>query len=471
MNLEDTIVAISSPPGSAARGIVRLTGPQCLDIASHIFHSSNASSLSTLSAPTCIKGEIAIPSGYMTSQVYLFRRPHSYTRDDLVEFHLLGCPSLLAEVVEACLQTGARRAEPGEFTARAYLAGSFDLSQVHGVAGLIAAHSDEQLRAAERLLHGTLGTTSQAAREELADLLSLVEGALDFADEPIEFITPTALKDRLAIVSTSLRETWTAGLRAERWTDLPRVVLAGPPNVGKSSLLNRLTGMDRAICAPISGTTRDALSAPLSLGETACLLIDVAGVDDATTELDAKAQAVAKHTIEDADLLLQMFDAGDISTNSVALIINDSVAPVINRCKNSIHIVNKSDLLNATTRREFEAKFLQVDGSNLLFVSAATGEGCEELKRAIAATLHGRTSTTGDSAIALMAEHREALQSAVEAIERATELAAGCDEFLDNADLVAAELHVAADALATLAGKDLTEETLGRIFSRFCVGK
>jgi len=374
-------------------------------------------------------------------------------------------------LVEACLAAGARRAEPGEFTARAFLAGGLDLSQVHGIAGMIAAQTDDQLRAAERLLHGALSAAAEHAREELADLLSLVEGAMDFADEPISFITVADLRRRLAAVLASLESTAAAGARAERWLRLPRVLLAGAPNVGKSSLLNRLTGMDRAICAPLAGTTRDVVTAPLSLDVTDCLLMDAAGLDaQAAGESQTKAQAAALTAIREADLTIHVLDA---SVGDAALPVAPSGdAPVI-------VALNKCDLLR---KGDCQVGRATPDGTSTrsptsgrarptCFVSALTGEGIARLKEMIASRLHGRRADADDAAIALMAEHREALSEAVEALRAAITAADDCDDELTGADLVAAELHLAADALGLLVGKDQTEDMLGRIFARFCVGK
>jgi len=503
MDIEDTIVAVSSPPGSAARGIVRLSGPESMAIAQGMFTAEDGAVLVGRPGPAHVSGVVRVGGGVLPAAVYLFRGPRSYTRQDVVELHTLGSPPVLGMLVEACLAAGARRAEPGEFTARAFLAGGLDLSQVHGIAGMIAAQSDDQLRAAERLLHGALSATAEQAREELADLLSLVEGAMDFADEPISFITVADLRGRLAAVLASLESTAAAGARAERWLRLPRVLLAGAPNVGKSSLLNRLTGMDRVICAPLAGTTRDVVTAPLSLDETDCLLMDAAGLEAqggtwphpecgtgvppvipptrrrchsslreprghpafvarAAGESDAKAQAAALAAIREADLTIHVLDAS-VGDAALRLAPSSGDAPVI-------LALNKCDLLPEGARPAAWARCdVEHDGGCL--VSAVTGEGIARLKEMIASRLHGRRADADDAAIALMAEHREALSEAIEALLAAITAADDCDEELTGADLVAAELHLAADALGLLVGKDQTEDMLDRIFARFCVGK
>lgn len=485
MNPDDTIVAISSAAGAAARGIVRVSGPAAMDVASGVFDASSATAwppdtavmppqsavmssssadascdpaprnAAQASASKCVEGFVRVGRFRLPGFALVFRAPRSYTAQDVVELHFLGAPVLLGWVVEACIAAGARRAEPGEFTLRAVLAGRMDLSQAHGVAGMIAARSDMQLRAAERLLHGELSRVAGAARERLADLLSLVEGALDFAEEPIEFITPGQLRDGLMEMHKALAATTAAGVRAERWDQLPRVVLAGRPNAGKSSLLNRMTGLDRAICAPVAGTTRDVLSAPLRLGETECLLIDVAGVGDAVDTLDAQAQRAARDALKSADLVVWL---EDVTESDPARRAESPVSDV--PC---LLVGNKCDLPGAP-------RAAKATGYDLL-VSATTGAGLDELKTALAARLQDRESAVSDSAVALMSEHRAALDSALEALDRAIGLATASCETLADADLVAAELRSVAEELGVLAGREDMEDLLGRIFSRFCVGK
>lgn len=470
MNLDDTIVAVSSPPGAAVRGIVRLSGPSAIDIAQTIFTAADGTLLSDASWNSRFEGRVRLEDHLLPACACVFRSPHSYTRQHLVELHLLGSPIVLSMVVEACLASGARRAEPGEFSARAYLNGAMDLSQVHGIAGMIAARSDLQLRAAARLLHGHLAETAGRARGELADLLSLVEGALDFADEPIEFIRPEELRDRLLTVRNELENTTAAGLRAERWNELPRVLLTGRPNAGKSSLFNRLTGMDRAICTPIAGTTRDVLSAPLALGDLECLLVDTAGLDAPTDELDAAAQAAARREMEAADLILHVLDPISQNSSVPTADLDFGAEPTSSQAA-VIRVISKCDLLPVANREEMRRRCVRGDESAACFVSASTGEGCEALTVAIRAALSDRHIDHRDDTIALLTEHRDALAESIEAIERAIRISDRQADSLADAELVATELHTAAAALGKLIGQEDTEALLGRIFARFCVGK
>lgn len=457
MDLDDTIVAVSSPPGASARGIVRLSGPSAFELVGQLFHSSDNTHQPPAAAVRA-SGKLVLGNCTIPAFACYFPKPRSYTHQDMAELHLLGSPTLLGMIVERLLELSARRAEPGEFTARAFLAGAMDAAQVHGVAGLIGARSDRQLRAAEQLLHGSLSQTANVARESLADLLSLVEGAMDFADEPIEFIKPTELVARLTDVRTQLSATLAASVRTERWARLPTVALIGPPNAGKSSLFNRLTGMDRAICTPIAGTTRDAISAPMSLGESECLLIDTAGFDNAVDSLDAAAQAATSLKQRHADIVILVVD----STTHASFA---SVQQV------SIRVANKCDLISAADRAMRVAELSDRLGDTPLLISARTGEGCDFLRERIAELLALSDADTRDAGVALMAEHREALDRATDALDRAIALAENAGHELENADLVAIELHTAADALGVLAGRDDTESLLGRIFARFCVGK
>ncbi|MFH1418575.1 MAG: GTPase [Planctomycetota bacterium] len=466
MNLDDTIVAVSSPRGNAPRGIVRLSGGRAVEIAGQVFVCAIGEALAGVCDNRCVDGKVSVAAWRLPASCYVFWSPASYTREDIVELHMLGASGVLAEVMEACLAAGARSAEPGEFTARAFLSGAMDLSQAHGVAGMIAARSDHQLQAAERLLHGALSETARRARDELAELLSLVEGALDFADEPIEFIGSAELHARLVSVYDALAATSAAGLRAERWGQLPHVVLVGRTNVGKSALLNRLTGLDRAICAPVAGTTRDVLSAPLVLEDLECLLIDIPGSSRGATGVAAEAQAAGRRAANGADVVLQVEDLFEGSAFG-----DDGCAGLVRSDVPRILVANKCDLVPRHQWERTVAKWRTASGCVVCPTSAKTGEGCDALKAAISRVVSDRPVDIHDASIALMAEHRAALDRSIEATSRAIALAAACSESLADADLVAVELRTAADALGTLAGQEDTEALLGRIFSRFCVGK
>lgn len=478
MQLHDTIVAISSPPGPAARGIVRLSGPDAHRLASVVFSTLDRPQ----SLPGAVDGLIRLESGTLPATAWIFAAPKSYTRQNMVELHALGSPGLLGLIVEALIAAGARRAEAGEFTARAYLNGALDLAQVQGVAALISAQSEGQRRAATRLLEGSLSKTAHAAREELADLLSLVEGALDFADEPIEFITPVDLRHRLGLVAALLQETLDVSQRTERWDRSPHVLLAGLPNAGKSSLLNRLTGRDRAIATPIAGTTRDTIATDVYIKEYGRLiLIDSAGLTSGEFQFDLVEQLADNATrvaAADADFILWVID------------VSLSVAnwPDQNRALDGLRqglehhepgsrpagvllVLNKSDIATNDRIRQWTDVIRANWHHQPAIVSATTGSSCDDLKLRLGEILAAQVERNDQSPIAIAGEHHDALQRALEALARALSLPQVGHESLSNADLVALELHAAADALGILVGRDVPDDLLGRVFARFCVGK
>lgn len=453
----DTIAAVSSPPGPAQRGIVRVAGPDALRIAANCFVAADGQPLALQPAWSRIPGSVRLGQTPLPAVACVFRKPRSYTRSDLVELHLLGSPGVLALLLDDLVAAGARRAGPGEFTARAFVAGGLDLVEAQAVAALIFAQSDAELSAARRLLSGDLSIVAAAAREELADLLSLVEGALDFADEPIDFITADQLRDRLAAIESRLMTTLSAGRAAERLGALPQVVLVGLPNVGKSSLLNRLAGRDRAIASPIAGTTRDRIAAPITLPDGHALLVDVAGAHRAADRLNVLAQGSAAAAAQDADLTIHVVDTAA------------PVAPELT--PNTIVVLNKRDLLSSAELGIILDQLRSGGVERPIAVSAATGEGCDQLIDAIAAALRGRRADVREHLLALAVEHRDALSAAIAAIRRAADLAASDERARTDAELIAAELRDAADRMGLLTGELVPDELLGRIFARFCIGK
>lgn len=459
---------------------MRLSGPRAFEIAARLFSpsgnatavlSSNKKSVSPCTIATRQRGLILIESARLDASAWLFPESRSATGQPVIEFHLIGSPVILGMLIEALIENGARRAEAGEFTARAFLSGRIDLSQAHGVAGMIAARSDRQLRAAERLLHGELGRVALESREALADLLSLVEGAMDFADEPIDFITAYDLRSRIDSIRMRLRATADAGVRAERWGRLPRVVMTGLPNAGKSTLLNRLSGTERAISTAVEGTTRDAISVAVELGSATCLLVDVAGHRSKTgggsrrdDDIDTLAAIMAFDAAADADALLLIVDlaASPPPNECTASFVSSEAAKLV--------VGNQSDRASAEQVDSLRSWSKQ-HGCEMVAISALTGVGCDELRKRLQSIILETESSADQPIIALMADHREALESALAAIDRAATTAAQCDAELRDADLVAAELRIAAESLGVLVGMDQTEDMLGRVFSRFCVGK
>ena len=483
LDSEQTIVAVSTPPAVAERpslrSIVRLSGPDCASVTARLVRLTTggletAAGFSVHRCVLSLDDAIRVPA-----DVYYFRAGRSYTGQEMLELHLPGSTALAERVVEVCVAAGARAAEPGEFTLRAVLSGRIDLTGAEAVAELIAARGDGQLRAAMQLAQGRLTREVRLIADRLADLLAEVEAGLDFADEPLEFITPQRLADELAAVRESVAGLEHAAGSFETLEHRPTVALIGKPNAGKSTLLNRLAGIDRALCSPLPGTTRDVLSAPLPLPDGEALLLDVAGLEGeesggeapGTSDLARQSADLARGVAATADLLVVVLDASAETNGQIAVMDWPEIAD-----RPRIVVVNKSDIAPASVRFPAET----------LAISALTGAGVEALKSAINRRLFGQAvgeawpgrparedmggTPTSRPAEQLMlnARHRQALADAGEALARAAGLV---DQPTAQADLLAGELREASWRLGQISGEVASEDILDRIFSRFCVGK
>ncbi len=463
---DDTIAAISSAAGHAARGIIRLSGPDAVIAAAQVFSCSDGRSPGQLPDHGRALGQLRIGRHEtIPAELYLFRAPASYTGQDLVELHTIGSPPLLLVVLESLLAAGARPAEAGEFTARAFLGGKLDLAQAEGVAAAVAGESDAQLVAAGRLLDGVLSSRIGSIRDELANLVAVVEADIDFSDEGIEFITPADAARRVATIRSQIDALLSTSVAAEHLDVLPEVMLVGPANVGKSSLMNRLSGLDRSICSPLAGTTRDVLTAPLDVEGLEVLLVDAAGlVGGPETELDDLAVQAARRAAERAALLIFVVDLADGSfANHLDLIGQLPKRPML-------VAANKIDLIADRQIDDCRRRIAARGDTPVVTVSALTGQGCDRLVEAMRRALIGRGADLAAEAIALNARHRRAIEDSLAAVGRAESLAAAAQP-LDQADLLALELREALHHLGTIVGQVVTEDLLDRIFANFCIGK
>ena len=393
-----------------------------------------------------------------------FRAPHSYTGEDAAELQIPGNPILLQRVIDELVATAqahgidARRAEAGQFTARAFFHGKMTLTQAEGVASVIAAQSDAELRAARLLATGKLGRFAHALADELASALALVEAGLDFTDqEDVVPITPQDLHDRLISLDRQIEAQLDRAIGMERLEAIPWVVLIGEPNVGKSTLFNALLGTQRAVVSQIAGTTRDVLTEPLQIetdhGPAEVMLVDLAGTADAVDELDELMQASARSAIGRAELILRCVPAG------VPLAASRALNPT------EIVVRTKVDLASATP---------DVEG---IFLSAETGEGLDELRRIIAQRLSDHAVSLAADALGLRPRHEAALRAAhshlTDARQSLTKKGDGSlfPQDLLQPELTAASMRLALNELSRLAGDITPDDVLGRIFSTFCVGK
>lgn len=463
--LDDTIAAISSPAGPGLRGVIRLSGPDAWPLAAKVFRGNEDMLQSAGHRRIC--GRLSVDGGgTIQAEAYLFRAPASYTRQDVVELHTLGSPPLLADLLDQLCTAGARLADPGEFTARAYFNGAMDLTRVEGVAAAINARSDGQLRASEALLRGELSRRTHDYREQLTDLLALVEAQIDFVDEPIEFVSGAHVVETVQRVATELQTLLRAAPELERLEVLPEVLLVGPPNVGKSTLFNRLTGLDRAIRSAVAGTTRDVLRAAVSWPRGEFTLSDSAGLRTVRAESDSAegpAQSSTRRAVRSADLVILLLDTVADPVSAAGEILED--LPPGRTCV----VLNKVDLAPPSAAA---ATLASIDKSGRpLAISALTGEGLDELQAVISDALFAAVESHGADLLALTHRQRNALGDAVTALDKALEICRENHAIASRWELLALEIRAAVSALSLLTGEVTTEELLDRIFARFCIGK
>jgi tRNA modification GTPase len=370
-----------------------------------------------------------------------FAAPHSYTGEAVLELQGHGGPVVMQQLLAACLDVGARLAEPGEFTRRAFLEGKLDLAQAEAVADLIDAASREAARSALRSLSGEFSAAIDALKTQLIELRALTEAMLDFPEEEIETVHRDDATARLAGVRAQLDEVLARSRQGSLLRSGIHVVIAGAPNVGKSSLLNRLAGEERAIVTPVAGTTRDALREPIQIEGVPLMVVDTAGLRVASDMLEQLGIERTQRELERADLVLAVREAG----------APDSSIEDIPAQAQRIDVYNKLDLAPG---------FRAPPGT--VAVSAKTGAGLDALRRAILAA--AGWASTGESVFLARERHLRALESARGHLE-----AAGAQ--LPRWEFFAEELRLAQVALGAITGEFTAEDLLGEIFSRFCIGK
>ena len=442
----ETIAAIATAPASGGIGVVRLSGPRAREIAQTLcaraLRPRHAHHVRFRDAD----------GGVLDDGLALwFRAPASYTGEDVVELQAHGSPPVLQALVERAVALGARRARAGEFSERAFLNGRLDLAQAEAVADLIAAADVRAARAARRALDGAFSQRVDALADALLALRVQVEAAIDFADEPIDTLGGERLRGELAAARAALAEVLAQARRGQKLRDGWHAVIVGPPNAGKSSLLNALAGSERAIVTEIAGTTRDLLRETVRVGGVELTLVDTAGMRHGGDAIEREGMRRAQAELARADLAVVVVDARDPGAGLAA--VADAVAGAPAR----LVVHNKADLLQAPA---------DVDGdSDALRVSARTGLHLDRLGARLAGLLDGGEAP-GEGAFTARARHVDALQAASAELEAAAaELAA------ERLELAAEALRLAHDALGEITGRVLPDDLLGRIFSTFCIGK
>lgn len=441
LNPSDTIVAVSSAAGPAARMIVRLTGPEVFGLLTALSPGSTASP--SAAARVMIQfGGIECPAW-----AYTFVGPHSYTGDNLVELHLPGNPLFGMWLVEHLIAAGARSAEAGEFTARAFLSGRMDLAEAEGVAMTIAATHAGELRAARQLVAGELSQRLAPSLEWLTEALSLIESNLDFSEDDTAFIDAGEVRRRVHRAASVLDDLMRNVAQFERLAGEPTFVLVGLPNAGKSTLLNALSGGERAVVSPVAGTTRDALSAEVPLRRGLVRVIDVAGLERAGgNEIHQQMQTHARRTVEEADYVIEVRER---SSTTQAWFAREADLVVWTKIDLRVGQVHKAENIAATP--------------SPCEISAVTNVGVHDLRARMDDLAFGSSAEGGT--LALTARHRAAVAVARNALH-------GIAAISDLApEMIAEQLRRAVEALGQVLGRVTPDDVLGRVFATFCVGK
>jgi tRNA modification GTPase len=454
--LDDTIAALATPVGEAGLAVIRLSGKDALAVADRIFTPVGKSSAKPSAAATH-----TIHYGHIERQgqiidevlVAVLRHPRTFTREDTVEISCHGGILTAKMVLDTVLENGARLAEPGEFTKRAFLNGRLDLAQAEAVADVIHARTELALYAANEQLAGKLSQRIDQLRDDLMAALAHIEAHIDFPDEDIQPDTRQRLIDRLQeglAQVDRLLQTANEGQILRRGI---RAAIVGRPNAGKSSLLNQLLGHDRAIVSPIPGTTRDTIEETANIRGLPVVFIDTAGLRETTSEIEQEGVRRSRASLERADLILHVIDSSEpLSAADAASLAQWAGRKVI-------VVRNKSDL----------PKKLDLPGTNLtsVAVSCATGEGFETLKDSVKDAVWSGQIKNEMLQVMINSRHQDALRRSRDCLVRVVDgLTGGL-----TLELVASDLHLAVNAVGEIVGRTSTEDLLDSIFSQFCIGK
>ncbi len=459
LNLDDTICAIATPAGEGGIGIVRLSGKRSIPITAKVFRTPKNKDIHSFFSHTIHYGHVFNHEGKVIDEVMaaFFRAPHSYTREDMVEISAHGGMSVLRGILGILLESGARLAEPGEFTKRAFLNGRLDLSQAEAVLDLIRAKTERAREQAVRQLQGEFSKEIYRLKQELLRLCAHVEAYVDFPEDDIEVYSESQFLDQFSEIAKRIKALIEGFQRGSILRDGILTVIVGRPNVGKSSLLNALLDRDRAIVSEFPGTTRDALEEQLEIVGFLVRIVDTAGIRSDPNVIESIGIQKTREYMKEAQLFVMVVDGSQSLTEEDQNIYEEI------RKKKHIIAVNKIDL--PQKKMEFEA-FGDASSSGLCLISVKNREGLAELEKRIGQViLNGSLET--ESPIVTNARHRYALEKSYEAICKAKE---AFGERL-SLEFIAFDLREALNRLGEIVGEIYTDDILDMVFREFCIGK
>ena len=481
MNLDDTIVAIATPPGRGGIGVVRLAGPEARKIALPMLRLKHA-----LEAGRAVFGELVEPkldkdlrpaerssaAGTRIDEVVVtyFAKPHSYTTDDIVEISAHGSPVVLRHIVELAMARGARLAEPGEFTMRAFLNGRIDLTQAEAVRDLIDSQTLYQAKIAAQQLEGALSRRLQPIKQKLVELITTLEAGIDFAEDDVSVLPADQILQRIAAIRTPLEELAASFAYGKIVHEGLTLAIVGRPNVGKSSLFNRLVERERAIVTATPGTTRDLVSETVAIGGIPVKLVDTAGIRRALDEAESIGIRKSMEALADADFVLVVLD----SSQPLADEDEQLLSQVANRP--AIAVLNKCDLVNKNHGVTAEPSSADGEGQDVspiksgpprIQTSATTGEGISGLRNEILRHVGGDAGVQIETGFLTNLRHQEHVRESLSALTAAKAAIASQVPH----EMLLLDLYNALRPLDEITGATTTDDILNLIFSTFCIGK
>ena len=462
MRFDDTIAAIATPRGEGGIGLVRVSGSLAIPIATKLFRPSRAVITNELPSHSLTHGYVidSSSSDEIVDEILLgvMHAPNTYTTEDIVEFNCHGGSIPLTSVLELVVEAGARLAEPGEFTKRAFLNGRLDLAQAEAVSDLISSKTELSRKIAVDTLSGKLSESVNRLSNRLAELLAEIEASIDFPDEDLDFMQIETQLQTACTVQADITQLIESASEGRIIKEGVNVGILGKPNVGKSSLFNALLTTTRAIVTNIPGTTRDTIEETINIGGIPINLVDTAGIRQTDDIVEQQGVQRSRDVLDKVELLLLMFDASELLNESDIELLKVAM------CHRAILILNKTDLPLLTSPQNLTD---HCPNACIIQTSITEDLGIDTLKNAILDVLLGGDFVIGESPIITNTRHQDALRRSQEALD---DVITSLESEMPP-DLVSVDLRISLDALGDIVGKTTTEDILDLIFSQFCVGK